>query len=109
MMIKGREIANRAKGSLNALKKNNVKTPMSPMRIPPIRFHLQAMMTNTKSTNQGIALGEFIKIPCMPPPYSSAPDNKAKTNQNNEITSKIVSTMFFVILADLALSNLPLQ
>ena len=48
------------------------------MSIPPASSHFQAMPGKIKSNSHGNALGLFLIIPLIPPPYSLEPDKSAK-------------------------------
>ena len=90
----GTDTPNKTTVDLYALKKKNVNSPVAAIKIPPISFFLNAMYTKINKSSHGVALGLFIKIPLNPPPYSSAPDNKANINQNMEISIRAVPKIY---------------
>ena len=106
-IIKGIDIANRTTDGLNASKKNTVNIPIPVISIPPASSHLHAIYTNTNKNSHGKAFNEFNTIPFIPPPYSSEPDNSAKTNQKIEPDRIVIlekQRVYFVTL-----NNFPIQ
>lgn len=62
------------------LKNQTMISPIVVIKIPPTNSHFQATQTINNSTSQGIELELFLRIPFIPPPFSSAPDKSANTN-----------------------------